>query len=75
MHDFLRAPGRASTSAAEFHFTWSLSDFGIDDSEFTYIDDELPLEAEIEFAPHQYDPGSLPGIEELDPHADLTDIG
>ncbi|KAM0829553.1 hypothetical protein ACQ4PT_066800 [Festuca glaucescens] len=74
-HDFLRAPGRASTSAAEFHITWSLSDFGIDDSEFTYIDDELPLEADTEFAPHQYDPGSLPGIEELDPHADLTDIG
>ncbi|KAM0930186.1 hypothetical protein ACQ4PT_000972 [Festuca glaucescens] len=74
-HDFLRSPGRASTSAAEFHITRSLSDFGIDDSEFTYVDDELPLEAVTEFAPHQYDPGSLPGIEELDPHADLTDIG
>ncbi|CAM0908654.1 unnamed protein product [Alopecurus aequalis] len=80
-HDLLRAaPGRpstSSTSAAEFHITRSLSDFGIDDSEFTYVDDVLPLEADAEFAPEQYeyDPGLLPGIEELDPLADLTDIG
>ena len=39
--------------------------------------DDDPLETETEFASQQYeyDPGSLPGIEELDPLADLTDIG
>jgi len=73
-HDFLRAQGRPSTSVAEFHITQSLSDLGIDDSEFTYIED-LSLEADAEFAPHQYDPGSLPAIEELDPLSDLADIG
>ena len=75
-HDFLRFQGQPSTSsAAEFHITRSLSDFGIDDSEFTYVDDDLPLEPDAEFALQEYDPGSLPGIEELDPLADLTDIG
>jgi len=73
-HDFLRAQSRPSTSVAEFHITQSLSDLGIDDSEFTYIED-LSLEADAEFAPHQYDPGLLPAIEELDPLSDLADIG
>jgi E1A-binding protein p400 len=73
-HDFLRAQGRPSTSAPEFHITQSLSDLGIDDSEFTYVED-LSLVPDTEFAQHQYDPGSLPVIEELDPLADLTDIG
>ncbi|KAM3298267.1 hypothetical protein ACQJBY_039958 [Aegilops geniculata] len=73
--DFLRSPRQLLTSAAEFPITQSLSDFGIDDSELTYIED-LPLEeTDTEFAPYQYDPVSLAGIEELDPLVDLTDIG
>ncbi|VAI93867.1 unnamed protein product [Triticum turgidum subsp. durum] len=73
--DFLRSPRQLLTSAAEFPITQSLSDFGIDDSELTYMED-LPLEeTDTEFAPSQYDPVSLAGIEELDPLVDLTDIG
>lgn len=73
--DFLRSPCQLLTSAAEFPIMQSLSDFGIIDSEFTYIED-LPLEeTDTEFAPYQYDPVSLAGIEELDPLVDLTDIG
>ncbi|XP_014752353.1 protein PHOTOPERIOD-INDEPENDENT EARLY FLOWERING 1 isoform X3 [Brachypodium distachyon] len=74
MNDFLRAPGQLLASAAEFHIAQSLSDFGINDSEFTCFHD-LPLETDTEFAPCQYELASLPGIEELDPLSDFTDIG
>ncbi|KAG8059822.1 hypothetical protein GUJ93_ZPchr0002g26685 [Zizania palustris] len=72
-NNFHRMPGQLLHSAAEFHITQSLSDFGISDSEFTYFED-LPQEADTEFAPYQYDPGVLRGIE-LDPLSDFTDIG
>ncbi|KAG8071921.1 hypothetical protein GUJ93_ZPchr0006g44384 [Zizania palustris] len=65
--------GQLLHSAAEFHITQSLSEFGIGDSEFTYFED-LPQEADTEFAPYQYDPNVLRCIE-LDPLSDFTDIG
>ncbi|EMS48095.1 Helicase domino [Triticum urartu] len=73
--DFLRSPRQLLTSAAEFPITQSLSDFGIDDSELTYMEDLTLEETDTEFAPYQYDQVSLAGIEELDPLVDLTDIG
>ncbi|KQK08524.1 protein PHOTOPERIOD-INDEPENDENT EARLY FLOWERING 1 isoform X1 [Brachypodium distachyon] len=75
-NDYLRAPDQLLRSAAEFHITHSLSDLGINDSEFTYFED-LPLNTDTEFAPcqYEYDLASLPVIEELDPLSDFTDIG
>ncbi|KAL5213101.1 hypothetical protein ABZP36_023948 [Zizania latifolia] len=72
-NNFHRLQGHLLHSSAEFHITQSLSEFGIGDSEFTCFED-LPQEADTEFAPYQYDPDVLRGIE-LDPLSDFTDIG
>lgn len=75
MNNFLRVTGQPLPCAADFHITESLSDFGISDSEFNYTD-ELCQEIDyLEFLPDPDDSGLLPGIEELEPLSDFTDIG
>uniref|UniRef100_J3LG01 DNA helicase n=1 Tax=Oryza brachyantha TaxID=4533 RepID=J3LG01_ORYBR len=73
-NSFHRIPGQLLHNSSEFHITQSLSDFGINDSEFTHFED-LPQEADTDFVPYQYDSDVLSCIEELDPLSDFTDIG
>jgi len=53
----------------------SLSDFGISDSEFNYSEDLWQEVDCLEFLPDEDDSVLLPGIEELEPLSDFTDIG
>ena len=72
---FLRMPGQLLPGAADFNISESLSDFGISDSEFNYSEDLWQEVDSLEFLPNQDDSVLLPGIEELDPLSDFTDIG
>lgn len=67
-------PGPLLPGAADFHISESLSDFGISDSEFNYSQDIWQEGDYLEFSPDQ-DDSDLPGIEELEPLSDFTDIG
>lgn len=73
--NFLRMPGQLFPGAADFHISESLSDFGISDSEFNYSEDLWQEVDYNEFLLDQDDSGLLPGIEELEPLSDFTDIG
>ncbi|WVZ74132.1 hypothetical protein U9M48_022354 [Paspalum notatum var. saurae] len=75
MSNFLRKTGQPLPCAADFHISESLSDFGISDSEFNYSDGLREEVDYLEFLPDPDDPGLLPGIEELEPLSDFTDIG
>lgn len=75
MSNFLRMPAQLLPSTADFHFSDSLSEFGISDSEFNYSEDLLQDVDNLEFFPDQGDSGLLPSIQELEPLSDFTDIG
>jgi E1A-binding protein p400 len=68
-------PGQFFPGAADFHISESLSDFGISDSELNYSEDIWQEVDYHEFLPDQDDSSLLPGIEELEPLSDFTDIG
>jgi hypothetical protein len=68
-------PGQLLPDAADFNISESLSDFGISDSEFNYSEDLWQEVDYLEFLPDQDDSVLLPGIEELEPLSDFTDIG
>nr|CAB3450731.1 unnamed protein product [Digitaria exilis] len=72
--NFLRMPGPLLPGSTDFHISESLSDFGISDSEFNYSEDIWQEGDYLEFLPDQ-DDSELPGIEELEPLSDFTDIG
>ena len=72
---FLRMPGQLLPGAADFNISESLSDFGISDSEFNYFEDLWQEVDCLKFLPDQDDSVLLPGIEELEPLSDFTDIG
>ncbi|XP_066322316.1 protein PHOTOPERIOD-INDEPENDENT EARLY FLOWERING 1-like isoform X2 [Miscanthus floridulus] len=75
MSNFLHMPAQLLPSTADFHISDSLSEFGISDSEFYFSEDLLQEVDDLEFFPDQGDSGLLPGIEELEPLSDFTDIG
>ncbi|CAN6246522.1 unnamed protein product [Urochloa humidicola] len=73
--NFLRMPGQLLPGEADFHISESLSDFGISDSEFNYSEGLWQEVDHLEFPLDQDESGLLPGIEELEPLSDFTDIG
>lgn len=68
-------PGQLLPDAADFNISESLSDFGISDSEFNYSEDLWQEVDYLESLQDQDDSVLLPGIDELEPLSDFTDIG